>query len=298
MTTPEQDTRFATIALAGKPNSGKSTLLNALIGQKLAITSSKPQSTRHSVMGVHTEGNLQLVFVDPPGLLTPHNDLQTSMLLSATEALSSADAVIYTHPITDGTPPPLETILPADHDGLPTHIATVLTKADVLAECDRPDRSAAQFVVSAQTGQGIPAILEWCGTRAKPGPFRYDAEDVSTQPLRFFTTELVRESAFEILEQELPYAIAVQIDEFRETESPVYISAVVYVERESQKGIVIGKGGRTIKSLGQSARTKIEELVGERVYLDLRVKVLPKWRSSPQILKMLGLPVPTDPKRN
>ena len=133
MTTPGHDTRFATIALAGKPNSGKSTLLNALIGQKLAITSSKPQSTRYSVIGVHTDGDLQLVFVDPPGLLTPHNDLQASMLLSATDALSSADAVIYTHPITEGTPPPLETILPAEHDGLPQHIATVLAVETDLA---------------------------------------------------------------------------------------------------------------------------------------------------------------------
>ncbi|MFQ5704430.1 MAG: GTPase Era [Gemmatimonadales bacterium] len=298
MTSPGQDTRFATIALAGKPNSGKSTLLNALIGQKLAITSSKPQSTRRVAVGVHTEGDLQLVFVDPPGLLNPRNELQVSMLLSATEALSGADAVIYTHPITEGTPPALETILPAEHDGVPKHVATVLTKADVLADCDWTDCQTEQFLVSAKTGQGIQALLEWCGAHAKPGPFRYDPEDVSTQSLRFFTSELVREAAFELLDQELPYAIAVEIDEFRETESPVYISAVVYVERESQKGIVIGREGRTIKALGRTARVKIEELVAERVYLDLRVKVIPKWRSNPNVLRMLGLPMPRDRARN
>jgi GTP-binding protein Era len=286
----DRATRFGTIVLAGRPNAGKSTLLNALVGEKLAIVSRKPQSTRCPVMGLVTDESCQLMFVDPPGLFAPSGLLQESMLRSATDALQGADAVLYVHPITDGPSPGLGPLAPSIEFALPP-TATVLAKADLLPRGERPSASPPVFVVSAVTGEGVAELLDWCRSQAPFGDFRYDADDIGTQPLRFFVAELVRESAFEVLEQELPYAMAAVVDEFREGQTPVYIRVILYVERESQKGIVIGKGGRTIKAIGATARGKVEDLVGGPVYLDLWVKVLTNWRKSPGLLKMLGLPV-------
>ena len=144
------------------------------------------------------------------------------------------------------------------------------------------------MVVAAVRGEGLDVLLGQLRARLPEGPFHYDPDEMATQPTRFFAAEFVREAAFELLHEELPYSVAVEIDEFREGASPVYIRAVVYVERDSQKGIVIGDGGRTIKALGEAARAKIEALLGERVFLELHVKVLPKWRRHQPSLKRLG----------
>jgi len=142
--------------------------------------------------------------------------------------------------------------------------------------------------VSAVAGEGLAALLGALGARLPESPFHYDPDEIATQPLRFFAAEFVREAAFELLRQELPYSVACAIEEFRESASPVYIRATLYVERDSQKGIVIGESGRTIKALGQAARAKIETLVGQPVYLDLHVKVLPRWRRDAPSLQRLG----------
>lgn len=144
------------------------------------------------------------------------------------------------------------------------------------------------MIVSALTGTGLDTLLATLAAHLPESPFHYDPEEMATQPMRFFAAEFIREAAFETLREELPYSVAVEIDEFREGSSPVYIRAIVYVERESQKGIVIGEGGRTIKTLGTGARAKIEPLLGERVFLELHVKVLPKWRRQEASLKRLG----------
>jgi GTP-binding protein Era len=170
-------------------------------------------------------------------------------------------------------------------------VATVFTKADLFDDAPIPENAGPFFVVSAETGKGIHELLDWCRRQAPPGEFQYDPEDIGTQPLRFFVAELVREAAFYHLEQELPYSMAALVDEFRENQEPVYIRVILYVERESQKGLVIGKGGCTIKAIGAAARSKAEDLLGQRVYLDLWVKVLSKWRKSPRMLQMFGLPV-------
>lgn len=284
------ETRFAVIALAGRPNVGKSTLLNAAVGEPLAITSPKPQSTRGSVVGVRTDGPVQLVFIDPPGLLVPTSLLQQLMLNQAVDALRQADGVLYLHPADEGEPPLLDALLPAQI-AVTVPTLTVLTKADTA-----PAGGAApgRLAVSAVTGQGLDALLTWCRARARPGEFRYEPDDVSTQPVRFFVEEYVREAAFGLLHQELPYALAAQVDEFREEEDPVYIRATAFVERASQKRMVIGSGGRTIKALGERARERTEDLLGRRVYLDLWVKVLPRWRRSEAALRHLGFPVPTE----
>jgi GTP-binding protein Era len=142
--------------------------------------------------------------------------------------------------------------------------------------------------VSAATGEGLEALVDTLAARLPEGPFVHDPEALSTQPLRFFAAEFVREAAFAQLQDELPYSVTVEIDEFRESAEPVYIRATVYVERDSQKGIVIGEGGRAIKAIGAAARTQIEALVGSRVFLDLHVKVLPRWRRHAPTLKRLG----------
>jgi GTP-binding protein Era len=281
------------IVLLGRPNAGKSNLLNALVEQPLAITSSKPQSTRLPVIGIRTEGDTQLIFVDPPGLLEPSYALHHSMLSAMVDTLASADAVLYLHPITDGAPPALESLLAKSglDVRLPSHRATVLSQSDRTPHRDHAN--AAEFVVSAETGEGVPELLRWCRDVVPQRPFRYPPDDVSTQPLRFFAAEYVREAAFAHLEEELPYALAAEVDEYREGSKPVYIRIAIYIERPSQRGIVIGAGGRTLRAIGSDARRRIEQLLGEQVYLDLWVKVLPNWRTRPQTLRRLGFPIPS-----
>src|SRR6266496_3451690 len=166
---------------------------------------------------------------------------------------------------------------------------TGYTKSDLVSPSNRPTVQPSDILLSAVTGEGIDALLATLRERLPEGPFHYDPDELATQPMRFFAAEFIREAAFEQLHEELPYSVASEIDEFREGAEPVYIRAVLYVERESQKGIVIGAGGRTIKALGAAARAKIETLLGgRRVFLDLHVKVLPKWRRDEPSLKRLG----------
>ena len=292
----DQPTRCGTIVLAGSPNAGKSTLLNTLVGTKLAIISAKPQSTRQRVIGIRTEGESQLVFVDPPGLLEPHYLLQQTMLDEAVEVLSRADAILHLHRTSEAPAPPLAELVPSGALGKQA-VATVYTAADSAAPQIRPDTRADVFVVSAVTGEGIDELLAWCQAHCPIGPFHFDPDDMSTQPMRFFAAEFVREAAFELLHEELPYSLAAHVDEFRESSDPVYIRVTLYVERESQKGMVIGANGRTIKSLGALARQQIEALLGTRIYLDLWVKVLPRWRSSPHLLRELGFRPPATRKQ-
>lgn len=283
-------TRFATIALAGRPNAGKSSLLNALVGEPLAIVSAKPQSTRRPVVGLRTEGTTQLAFVDPAGLFDPAYPLQHAMLDEAVESLRRADAILYLHPATDGEPPPLATLLPPG--GLPrAPVLTVLTKVDLLA-APPTGLPTDRLAVSTISGLGLEPLVAWCAARAPAGPFRYAADDLSTQPVRFFAEEFVREAAFEHLGDELPYALAAEVDEFREGSTPVYIRVTLYTERHSQKGIVVGRGGRTIRAIGAHARHRIEAFLGAPVYLDVWVKTLPKWRSRPGTLRRLGFEAP------
>ena len=296
---PDTPTRCGTIVFAGKPNAGKSTLLNAFVGAQLAITSAKPQSTRQRVIGIRTDGSSQLVFVDPPGLLEPHYLLQETMLDEAIEVLRGADAILYLHRAGDAPTPPLESLVPAGSlRGQP--VATVYTAVDTIARDVWPHVSPPVFRVGFLTEEhsgkhadlGLDDLLQWCHAQIPTAPFRYDPEDLSTQPMRFFVAEFIREAALELLHEELPYSLAAGVDEFRESSDPVYIRVTIFVERESQKGMVIGAGGRTIKKIGAAARERIEKLLGVSIYLDLWVKVLPRWRKSPHLLRELGFSPP------
>jgi len=279
-------TRCGTVALAGRPNVGKSTLLNALVGEHLAIVAPKPQSTRMPVIGLLTRDDAQFIFTDSPGLLEPEYKLHEAMRAAALRAIADAEVIAYLHPLSEYPAPPLAQV--ARLQGPPrAPVVTVYTKSDLCP----PDRRTAQppdLAVSAVTGAGLDALLAALRAHMPEGPFHYDPDELATQPMRFFAAEFIREAAFEQLHEELPYSVACEIDEFREGADPVYIRAVIYVERDSQKGIVIGEGGRAIKALGAAARAKIETLLGQRVFLDLHVKVLPKWRRHEPSLKRLG----------
>jgi GTP-binding protein Era len=295
-------TRFGIVALAGLPNVGKSTLLNALVGESLSIVSPKPQTTREPVRGLLSDGDSQILFVDPAGLLDPAYPMQRAMLEAAIHQLAGADLVLHLHPLADAPAPSLHTLIESlkvepskkTARGIESRTLTAYTKADIAPAGARLRAGDGALVVSATTLEGVPALLAAIRSRLPEGPFHYDADDVGTQPLRFFAAEFVREAAFASLEQELPYSLAVVIDEFREAETPVYIRATMAVERESQKPIVLGKGGRTIKAIGTAARVRLEALLGRRVRLELWVTVWPRWRKDPAALARLGLPLATE----
>ena len=279
--------RCGTIVLAGRPNVGKSTLLNTLVGEHLAIVSAKPQSTRLPVVGLLTRDDTQYIFTDAPGLLEPTYRLQQAMRDSALATLAAVDVIVHLHPLAEHPAPPFATV--AGLAAAPrAPVLTVYTKADVVPAARRPAPDGAALALSAQTGEGTAELLAALRDRLPESPFLYPGDDLATQPLRFFAAEFIREAAFALLEEELPYAVGCEIDEFRESQQPVYIRATVFVERESQKGMVIGQGGRTVKALGAAARTRIEALLGRAVYLELHVKVLPHWRRHEPSLKRLG----------
>ncbi len=281
-------TKCGIVALAGLPNAGKSTLLNALVGESLAIVSPKPQTTRVPVQGLVTEGDVQLVYVDPAGLLAPAYPLQHAMRRAALAAIEGADLVLQVHRLADHPAPALASLLP-DARRLPASRLLVYSQADLVPAARRPALEPGALAVSAVTGEGLEALRAAVRDAVPEGPFLHDGADVGTQPLRFFAAEFIREAVFAELRQELPYAVAVQVDAFREEERGVYIRATLAVERESQKPIVLGKGGRTIKAVGTAARQRMAALLDRPVHLDLWVTVWPGWRSDPARLAELGL---------
>lgn len=281
--------RFGHVALAGAPNAGKSSLLNALLGQRLAIVSPKAQTTRLPVVGLRTDGNAQIVLHDLPGLLDPAYLMQARMLGAALDSLARADVILHLHPAPEAPAPPFGAVAKLDRPPS-APVLVVYTKGDMVSAERLAELRAGGIVVSAERGQGIDTLLDRIRAMLPEGEHEFDPDDVGTQPVRFFVGEYLREAAFALLEDELPYAFNAEVEEFREAERPVYIRVNLYVERESQKRIVIGAGGRTIKAIGAQARVRLEELIGAPVYLDLWVKVLPHWRASAAALTRFGFP--------
>jgi GTPase len=277
-------TRSGHIALAGLPNVGKSSLLNRLVDTHLSPISAKAQTTRLPIVALRTEETTQYVFHDLPGLLEPSYLLHSRMREAGLAALAQAHVILHLHPATEPAIPfwPLTGL----EKPLEVPVMMVRTKADLPGA--RRAEPADGLLVSATTGQGISELLQAIRPLLPERPFEFDPDDVGTQPVRFFATEYLREAAFELLSDEVPYAVAAEVEEYREDATPVYIRVSLYVERESQKGIVIGEGGRTLKAIGSHARARLEELLGSRVYLDCRVKVLPNWRRDGSALVRLG----------
>ncbi len=267
---------------------GKSSLLNALVGEHLAIVSPRAQATRLPVVGLRTDGDTQYVFHDLPGLLDPRYLMQTRMRAVAVEEVRRADVILHLHPADEAPAPDFLSVAGLDLPPRGT-LLTVYTKGDLAGAPGRAGRGDA-LVVSATTGDGLPELLERIRMNLPERPFEFNPDDLGTQPLRFFVVEYLREAAFELLAEEVPYAFTAEVEEFREHTDPVYIRVHLYVERESQKAILIGKGGRTIRDLGRLARARLERLMDRAVYLDCWVKVLPRWRKDPAALLRFGFP--------
>lgn len=297
-------TRSGYVALVGRPNVGKSTLLNALIGEKLSIVTPRAQTTREVVAGIWTTPAAQIVFVDTPGLVEASYLLHRSMLHAAEKALVDADAVLV---LLDATRPgenPPEWLTPqlVSKSG---HVVAAINKMDAgtsdavraLTSWSERTLGVTPLLISAQGGEGVDVVVERLVSVLPEGPALFPSDELATQPVRFFVEELIRETIFEEYEQEIPYATAVRIEEYRESSDPIYIRAVIYVERMSQKAIVVGHQGARIKVLGTRSREKIEPFVGSRVYLDLWVKTLPGWRRKAGALKYLGFALPPEEDR-
>jgi len=286
------------VVLAGLPNAGKSTLLNALVGEHLSIVTPMAQTTWQRVAGIRTEKTVQMVFLDTPGIVASRQLFHRSMMAEAEGARGEADVAVG---VVDGTtrpsPAQLDALLgflgrcrcpavlavnKADHPRFDPRRAGILEQ--------RPDLPA--FVVSALAGTGLGPLLALLRSRLPEGPFLYPGDDLAAAPTRFFVQELVREAVFENYHQEIPYSVAVQVEEFREREDPVYIAAALYVERKSQKGMLIGKRGAGIRAVGVGARNRIEHFLGRRVYLDLWVRVWDGWKRRNEGLMEFGYTVP------
>ena len=284
------------ITVVGKPNAGKSTLLNRIVGEKLSIVSAKPQSTRNRIVGIHTTGDVQMILLDTPGLLNPKYALQETMRRAALSAIHEADVILYLVDGTEGSVPTLMDVARLDRP-VTAPVIVAINKLDALTRGQRESLAELQpdaHFISATTGDGVEPLLARLSALLPDSAFLYPDDEISTQTVRFFASELVRETALEQLDDEVPYSVACEIEEFRESQSPVYIRAVLHVERDSQKQILIGAGGQRVRAIGQTARQKIEAFLGSRVYLDLWVKVLPNWRRNTHALQRFGYSLPED----
>lgn len=330
------------VAVIGRPNVGKSTLFNRLLGQKIAITSPKPQTTRDQLLGIYTQEDLQIIFLDTPGIHRPEHKLGEHMVTVAEKTIPDADIVLWL--VDAGVKPNEEdqniaNLLQRLHKRQPIkQIVFGLNKSDqqraqdtaewrgeeylellawwsgksTRAESEfqshesevqsRGSESAdqafairnSQFAIpicrfSALTGEGIPELIATLRVLLPIGPRYYQEDEVTDLQVRFIAEEMIREKALLFLQDEVPHSLAVEIDEFSERSATLtYISATLYVERATQKPIVLGEGGKMIKKIGASARKEIEELLGTKVYLELWVKVWEHWRTKPDMLRRLG----------
>jgi GTPase len=291
-------TRAGFVALAGRPNVGKSTLVNGMVGRKVAIVSDKPQTTRRAIRGVATSADAQLVLVDLPGVQRPRDALTERMQRRVEAELAESDAALFVVNGQEGVGPGDRFIAGALRGaGVPVVLA--VNKVDrldrphtvqVLSDAAELDVAEEIFPVSARTGRGVPELRDHLASLMPSGPFLFPPQEQSDQPLGVLLAELVREQVLRRTFQEVPHAVEVVIDELEEREDGLtLVRALVWVETESQKGILIGSGGRMIKTVGIAARRELERELGTRVHLDLSVRVRRGWRADEALLDRLGI---------
>ncbi|MYU59603.1 GTPase Era [Lactobacillus salivarius] len=285
------------VAILGRPNVGKSTFLNRVVGQKIAIMSDKAQTTRNKIQGIYTEDNAQIVFIDTPGIHKPHSRLGDFMVESALSTLNEVDAVLFMVNATQKRGRGDDFIIERLKD-VKKPIYLVINKIDQI----HPDKLlqimddyrntldyAEVFPISALEGNNCPELIESLVNTLPEGPQYYPADQITDHPERFIAGELIREKVLELTREEVPHSVAVVVDRIhREDDEKVLVQATIVVERNSQKGIIIGKGGKMLKQIGVKARKDIELMLGDKVYLELWVKVQPNWKDRQVDLQALG----------
>ncbi len=294
----ENNFKSGFVSIIGRPNVGKSTLLNSILGQKVSIVSDKPQTTRNRILGVKTLPGTQVIFIDTPGIHKPKHKLNQFMVKTAINTLNEVDIVLF---MTEAG----ESIGGGDRyimeilGETKKPVFLLINKIDMVQkgtllplidEFSRRCKFEEIFPVSALHGDNIAELEETIMRRLPEGPQYFPEDAVTDQPMRFIAAELVREKIFQLTYEEIPYSVAVGIEEFREDNEKkvVFIRAVIFVDKDSQKGIIIGKGGTMLKKVGQLAREELEAIMGVKVFLELWVKVKSGWRSDDMVLRMLG----------
>lgn len=297
---PPPSFRAGYVTIIGEPNVGKSTLMNTLLGQKISIVTHKPQTTRHRVLGILSTDAYQAIFLDTPGLIRPRYLLHEMMMQSADSAVGEADVLLF---MIDATDPKTGADLTHEEafrrlQGLARPVFLVINKVDLIGKASilpvidfyaRAFTFREVFPISALSGENTAPLLAALSALLPVHPPYYPLDIVSEHPERFFVSEIVREKIFIVCQEEVPYSTTVDVTEFREQEGRKTLIAVdVCVERDSQKGILIGKQGATLKMIGARARRDIEKFLGRPVYLDLHVRVRPGWREDRSWLSRLG----------
>ncbi|MEO1022351.1 MAG: GTPase Era [Bacteroidota bacterium] len=292
MNTPSHKSGY--VAIVGKPNAGKSTLMNAMLGTKLSIATHKPQTTRHQIIGIHSDENQQIIFLDTPGIISPKYELQKAMMRFVEKAEKEADVILF---IVDANDRVMPEVAFESLKNLRKPVLLVLNKIDLVPQESATawaDELGSQFsfagtsFVSALEQQNMGGLIHLVSGYLPEGPPFYPKDELSEHPVRFFASELIREQLFIQYHEEIPYSCTVEVIQYEERDNLDYINAEIIVNRNSQKGMIIGKGGKAIKKLGTESRKAIEDFVGRSVFLDLHVKVREKWREREHMVRNLG----------